>query len=72
VVTEVSTPIAMWMVLFAVLPIARARKFLRVRRRRSLGQCLACGYDVRASPDRCPECGVAVANSSSTPSTVAP
>jgi hypothetical protein len=37
----------------ALLPIMR---FLR-RRRRLPGLCPRCGYDLRASPERCPECG---------------
>jgi hypothetical protein len=37
-------------------------KILRDRRKRLAGRCMRCGYDVRATPQRCPECGMVPLN----------
>ncbi len=48
-----------WLAALALtaVPAIRTVKHIRQSRRRSVGLCSSCGYDLRASPERCPECG---------------
>jgi hypothetical protein len=51
-----------WMVVLVLATLPTLWLFRRFRadlpeRRRRRGLCPACGYDVRATPDLCPECG---------------
>lgn len=53
-------PYGLLFVLFAILPSFRAQRFRRQYRRKRMGLCLRCGYDLRASTIRCPECGAPI------------
>ena len=48
-----------WMAaaLFAGPPAMYLRRARRAAAGQGAGRCAACGYDLRASPSRCPECG---------------
>lgn len=46
-----------FMVAFSLLPSVRIVRAIRRRSIRSAGICSACGYNMRATRNRCPECG---------------
>jgi hypothetical protein len=52
---DCTIPYWFFAVVYAILPILRLLK--EGRQRSNTGLCPVCGYDLRATPDRCPECG---------------
>lgn len=46
-----------WLLLWALAAVIPGLGVLRHRHRARDGRCGVCGYDLRATPDRCPECG---------------
>jgi hypothetical protein len=51
--------------LFSLCPAVWLFALHRARARQRQRHCLECGYDLRASPDRCPECGSSAATAES-------
>ena len=59
-VTELWLPHWLPLLLLSAAPL-RWWMVKRTEKRRSRsGLCVQCGYDLRATPDRCPECGMVV------------
>lgn len=50
-------PYYAFVVVFSMPILWTVRTFVATRSRASNGRCLTCGYDLRASSHRCPECG---------------
>lgn len=59
-----SLALPLWLILLPPLAMLTrsAVRSIRRRRRHATGTCPSCGYDLRATPGRCPECGTVAAH----------
>lgn len=54
---EVAAPHWFFALVFSFFPTIRLAAYSRRRKAMRCGKCLTCGFDLRATPTRCPECG---------------
>jgi hypothetical protein len=54
---EVGMPLWLAAAVLAVMGVGIVYLARPARAGRAAGRCAGCGYDLRATPDRCPECG---------------
>ena len=55
--TSIIIPLPLLAVFLGSIFMYCASPSQRRRKRKKLGLCVRCGYDLRASKERCPECG---------------
>jgi hypothetical protein len=57
---SISLTVSHWLLALMLLavPALWMNRFRRERRARRVGLCKKCGYDLRETPQRCPECGL--------------